>query len=324
MKRILLVFLVLTMAVSVTACGAGNFSNLADDGTVSVVTTIFPVYDWTRQVLGEDSEAELTFLLSSGVDLHSYQPTAADLLKLATCDLFIYVGGESDAWAEDALSEAANPNMVVLNLMDVLGDALAEEEVVEGMEETEEEEAEADGPEYDEHIWLSLKNAGTLVQAIADAMAKIDPEHAETCAANAADYIARLSELDADYQHTVDAAGKDTLLFGDRFPFRYLTDDYGLNYYAAFSGCSAETEASFETVVFLAEKVDELDLPAVLTIENSDGRIARTIVDNTKSGDQAILAMDSMQGTTGRDAAEGATYLEAMRENLNILKQALQ
>ncbi len=323
MKRIIVIFLVLTMAVSLTACGAGNVASLADDGTVSVVTTIFPIYDWTRQVLGEDSEAELTFLLSSGVDLHSYQPTAADLLKLATCDLFIYVGGESDEWAEDALSEAANPNMIALNLMDVLGEDLAEEELVEGME-GEAEEEEADEIEYDEHIWLSLKNAETLVQAISDAMAEVDPENAESYAANASNYVNQLSNLDAAYASAVAEGEKDTLLFGDRFPFRYLTDDYDLNYYAAFSGCSAETEASFETVVFLADKVDELDLPAVLTIENSDGRIAQTIVENTGSKDQQILAMDSMQGTTGRDAANGAAYLDIMEKNLDILKQALQ
>lgn len=323
MKRLFVIFLVLTMAVSLTACGAGNVASLADDGTISVVTTIFPIYDWTRQVLGEDAEAELTFLLSSGVDLHSYQPTAADLLKLATCDLFIYVGGESDAWAEDALSEAANPNMIALNLMDVLGENLAEEELVEGME-GEAEEADAEEIEYDEHIWLSLKNAETLVQAISDAMAEIDPDNAASYADNALNYVNQLADLDAAYQSAAAAGERDTLLFGDRFPFRYLTDDYGLNYYAAFSGCSAETEASFETVVFLASKVDELHLPAVLTIENSDGRIAQTIVENTKSKDQTILAMDSMQGTTGRDANDGATYLGIMESNLNILKQALQ
>lgn len=322
MKRILLLFLVLTMAVSLTACGAGNVASLADDGQISVVTTIFPIYDWTRQVLGEDSEAELTFLLSTGVDLHSYQPTAADLLKLATCDLFIYVGGESDEWAEDALAEAANPNMIALNLMDVLGEDLAEEELVEGMEGEAEEDA--DEIEYDEHIWLSLKNAEKLVQAIADAMAEVDPENAETYADNSENYVNQLADLDAAYEEAVTAGERDTLLFGDRFPFRYLTEDYGLNYYAAFSGCSAETEASFETVVFLANKVDELELPAVLTIENTDGRIAQTIVENTKARNQTILAMDSMQGTTGRDANDGATYLGIMESNLNILKQALQ
>lgn len=323
MKRILMIFLVLTMAVSLTACGAGNVASLADDGQISVVTTIFPIYDWTRQVLGEDSEAELTFLLSTGVDLHSYQPTAADLLKLATCDLFIYVGGESDEWAEDALSEAANPNMIVLNLMDVLGEDLAEEELVEGME-GEAEEEDADEIEYDEHIWLSLKNAEKLVQAISDAMAEADPENAAAYASNAENYVNQLADLDAAYEEAAAAGEKDTILFGDRFPFRYLTEDYDLNYFAAFSGCSAETEASFETVVFLANKVDELHLPAVLTIENSDGRIAQTIVENTKSRDQRILAMDSMQGTTGRNATDGATYLGIMESNLNILKQALQ
>ena len=328
MKKLISILLVLTMAVSLAACGAGSSvsdgsAEEAGEKQLSIVTTIFPLYDWTRQVLGEDSDAELAMLLGSGVDLHSYQPTAADLLKLATCDLFIYVGGESDEWAEDALKEAVNPDMIALNLMDVLEamDALWEEELVEGMEA---EDEEADEVEYDEHIWLSLKNARTLVQVIKDALCEIDSANAETYTANAEAYIQQLSDLDAEYQETVDAADKDTVLFGDRFPFRYLTDDYGLNYYAAFSGCSADSEASFETIVFLANKVDELGLSAVLTIESSDGKIAQTIIDNTESKDQQILAMDSLQSTTERDVSDGASYLNAMQENLNVLKQALQ
>lgn len=214
---------------------------------ISVVTTIFPQYDWTRAVIGDQAENfDLTILLDDGVDLHSYQPTVDDLIRLGSCDLFIYVGGESDAWVEDALKEAVNPDMIVIDLLDAMGDAAKEEEIVEGMEaEDEEGEDEEEGLEYDEHVWLSLRNASVLTQTVADAIAEIDPENAEIYKANAAAYIEQLQALDAEYQAAVDGSAVKTLLFADRFPFRYLTDDYGLDYYAAFAGCSAESEASF-------------------------------------------------------------------------------
>lgn len=309
------------MAGSLTACSTAN---AADDGKLQIVTTIFPEYDWVMNVLGDKaSDAEVTMLLDSGVDLHSYQPTANDILKISTCDLFIYVGGESDAWVDDALAEAVNKDMVVINLLDVLGNSVKEEELVEGMQGEEEEEECEEGPEYDEHVWLSLKNAQVLVESIEDALETIDPDNAEVYSANADSYINELSSLDEEYQAAVSDAAYDTLLFGDRFPFRYLVDDYGLNYYAAFVGCSAETEASFETITFLSGKMDELGLPVIMTIEGSDKSIAETIVGNTSSKDQDILTLDSMQSVTAEDVQNGTTYLSIMEDNLEVLKDAL-
>ena len=291
----------------------------------SVVATIFPVYDWVREVAGDD--VDLTLLLDNGVDLHSYQPTAQDIMKVATCDMFVYVGGESDDWVEDALSEAVNSDMVVVNLVEAMGGDIKMEEIVEGMER-EEDEHEADAhedheDEADEHVWLSLRNAQKLVKVLASALGKADPGNAERYAANADAYAEKLAALDAEYTVVCEGADYDTLLFGDRFPFRYMTDDYGLNYYAAFSGCSAESEASFETVVFLAGKLDELKLPAVMTIEGSDGRLAETVVQATNTRDAKILTLDSMQSTTGEDLKNGATYLGIMQANLEVLRQAL-
>ncbi len=337
-------FLAMVTAVVLTgsfllACGNENKTTNGESTAVStestkgaqgeeklqIVTTIFPEYDWVEAVLGDLSDqAEVTLLLDNGVDLHSYQPTVEDIKKVATCDLFLYVGGESDGWVADALKESTNKDMEVINLLDVLGESVKEEEVKEGMEaEEEEEEGEEEEVEYDEHVWLSLKNASVLVNAIAESLEKMDPDHASSYQNNAKDYEAQLAALDADYQEAVDAATTKTLLFGDRFPFRYLVDDYGLDYYAAFVGCSAETEASFETIRFLADKVDELSLKSVMTIENSDQRIAQTIIQNTKSQDQKILTLDSMQSTTSEDIANGTTYLSVMEENLEVLKEAL-
>ena len=317
--------LLLTFVLFLSLCPVSGLAEEA--GKIRVVTTIFPIYDWVREIAGDSENAEITLLLDSGVDLHSFQPSAQDILKVATCDLFIYVGGESDEWAEDALAEAVNPDMVVISLVEALGENAKAEEIVEGMEAEEEEEEGEEGeeeePEIDEHVWLSLRNAQAFTSAIADALAQKDPANADSYRANAEAYRAKLAALDAAYAGAVDSAAHKTLLFGDRFPFRYLTDDYGLTYYAAFAGCSAETEASFETVIFLAKKTDELQLPAVLTIEGKDHRIAETIIGSTADKNRKLLTLNSMQGTTANDIEQGATYLKIMEDNLAVLKEAL-
>ena len=503
MKKITALLLALMMLAGVLA-GCGKPKDTGKAGKLKVVTTIFPEYDWVRAILGDKADnAEVTMLLDNGVDLHSYQPTADDIVKISDCDLFVYVGGESDGWVENALKNAANRNMKVINLLEVLGDSVKAEETVEGMQEgdhdhghshdeqlteddikdrtlsdfagawkslhpfllngdldkfcehrAEEDEdssttkdtyfekykaswqcdaekitingntitftygdgktvsaeytyagyqpklddegnirsvryqfetTSADAPKYvqfndhghepgeaehfhvyfgnesfealmdgatnpffapgeldaegvlemlmghdheheeeaDEHVWLSLKNAEILCREIADQIAAIDPDNTESYSANAAAYIEKLSALDAQYQAAVDSAANKTVLFGDRFPFRYLVDDYGLDYYAAFVGCSAETEASFETITFLANKVDELGLSSVLTIEGAQHKIAETIVNNTAIKNQQVLTMDSMQATTSTDVENGATYLSVMESNLEVLKTAL-
>ena len=330
MKQFISLLVSLSLVLALLAgCGSGQSASApeeeAQEKTLSIVTTIFPEYDWVCQILGERLEkADVTMLLDTGVDLHNYQPTADDIVTVSNCDLFIYVGGESDEWVDDVLAAANNPDLVAIDLMEVLGDSVKEEEVVEGMEEEAEEEDAGKEVEYDEHVWLSLKNASILCQEIADRLGEIDPEGKATYGANVAAYLEALGELDLEYQAMIENSPKNTVLFGDRFPFRYLTDDYGLNYYAAFVGCSAETEASFETVVFLANKVDELDLPAVLKIEGSDGKLAQTIVDNTTKQAAEILELDSMQSVTAADVAQGANYLAAMENNLFILQEALK
>ena len=321
MKKILALLLALWIPAAVLSGCAPQDASAASN-KLNIVTTIFPAYDWVREILGDETDrAEITTLLDSGVDLHSYQPTVDDIVKISDCDLFLYVGGESDGWVEDALKNAPNKDRKVIRLLDVLGDSAKAEETVEGMQEEEhdhEEEA-----EYDEHIWLSLKNAQVLVAAISEALQETDPARKNTYAANAAAYAEKLSALDGEYRAAVDSGKYKTLLFGDRFPFRYLADDYGLDYYAAFPGCSAETEASFETVSFLAGKMDALGLPCVLTIEGTQHKIAETVVQNTAQKNQQILTMDSMQAVTANDAASGVSYLSIMEKNLSVLKKAL-
>ena len=325
-----MLFASVLMCAGLSACNTPNTNN----DKLEIVTTIFPEYDWTREILGKNpANAEVTMLLDNGVDLHSYQPSAQDIVKISGCDLFIYVGGESDEWVERALEQSTNKDMVVINLLESLGDKVKEEEVKEGMEgedhdhdhEGEDHDhEEEEETEYDEHVWLSLKNASAICETIEKGIEKIDPTNAETYKSNLASYKAKLNALDADYKKAVDDSSIKTLVFGDRFPFRYMVDDYGLDYYAAFVGCSAETEASFETIVFLAGKVDELGLHCVLTIEGTDHRIAETVVANTSDKNQKILSMDSLQSTTSADVKKGASYLSIMTGNLNTLKEALK
>lgn len=372
MKKLLSVFTALSLTAGcITACSTNN-APAADNKNLQIVTTIFPEYDWVMNILGGNpANAEVTMLLDNGADLHSYQPTASDILKISTCDVFVYVGGESDEWVDDVLKEATNKDMVVINLMDELGNAVKEEEIIEGMEghdhehdhdEDEDHEHDEDHDheedldhdahdedhdhededhdhededhdhehhheegevEYDEHVWLSLKNASVLVGAISEAIAKADSANAATYRANASAYIDKLNALDKEYSDMVSAATRDVLVFGDRFPFRYLIDDYSLVYYAAFVGCSAESEASFETIMFLAGKVDENSLTSVITIEGKEHKIAETIISNTATKDQKILTLDSMQTTTMADVKNGTTYISVMESNYEVLKEAL-
>lgn len=323
MKKLISVVIILTMVMTMlTGCRAGTAK---DNGKISVVTTIFPEYDWVREITKGNENVEITMLLDKGVDLHSFQPTADDIVKVASCDMFIYVGGESDEWVEDALAEATNKDMVVINLLEALGDSVKEEELVEGMEGEEEVEGEEEeeGPEYDEHVWLSLKNAEILCQYISDELRKKDSANKDLYEKNVKAYISELDALDKEYEKTVSDASVKTVLFGDRFPFRYMVDDYGLSYYAAFVGCSAESEASFETITFLANKMDELGLKTIFRIESADGKIAQTIKDTTAAKNQEILTMDSMQSVTKKDVKNGATYVGIMKTNCDVLKSAL-
>ena len=292
----------------------------------SIVCTTFPQYDWIRNTIGEKSNTfELTLLLNNGTDLHSYQPSVKDIAKISTCDLFVYVGGESDEWVEKVIESAKNKNLVSVNMMQVLGDRVYEEELVEGMQ-GEEEDDETEGeeePEYDEHIWLSLKNAVILTDYLSDQIQKLDTKNAITYKKNTSAYTKELKALDEEYFLSLAIYSRNVLLFGDRFPFRYLTEDYGLYYYAAFVGCSAESEASFETITFLAKKLDELGLPAVITLEKSDKKIAKTIIAASASKNQKILEMDSIQSITQKEIKAGKTYLSAMKKNLEVLKEAL-
>ena len=309
-------------AASLSGCTNAGASN--KNGKLSIVCTTFSEYDWTRNIIGDTDSAEVTYLLGSGIDLHNYQPTAQDMLTISNCDIIMYVGGESEKWVNDSLRDANNKDMTVIKLFDVLGQGLKEEELKEGMEpEEEKEEGEEEGPEYDEHVWLSVKNAEILCKGICDTLCEKDPKNADSYRKNLDSYEAELKALDTDYAEMAVSAKTRTVLFGDRFPFRYLVDDYNIDYYAAFAGCSAETAASFETVAKLANKLDELDLDTVFILENSDDSIAKSIIANSDKKSADIETLNSLQSITAQDANGGVTYISVMEQNLETLKKVL-
>ena len=291
-----------------------------------IITTIFPLYDWAREITNTN-DIELTLLLDNGVDLHSYNPTIQDIAKISKCDVFIYVGGESDSWVNDILKSIRNRKMQIVNLMEVLGENAKAEEIKEGMQAEEEEHEEADEDEeeeLDEHVWLSLRNAQLLTGAICEAICTADSKNASYYKSNCEAFVKKLSALDKEYIQATQNANVKTLVFGDRFPFRYLVDDYNLDYYAAFVGCSAESEASFKTVAFLSNKIDELNLKNVFVIETSDKKIAKTIINNSKNRNRKILVLNSMQSAASKDVVKGVTYYSIMQENLSVLKEGLE
>ena len=354
---------------SLVACNSVSENKKQESHELSIITTIYPEYAWTKEILGTRTDSvNLTLLIKNGIDLHSYKPTAHDVAKIASADMVIYVGGESDEWIKDALTASPKKGRVEINLMEALGDRVKAEEIVEGMQAEDEhhhehaeehehhkehaeehkhehhkEHAEEHEHEHhdehaevhehhhhdeevenDEHVWLSLKNAEILVKKIAEELSKIDAAHASAYKQNAEAYIAQIQSLDAEYRTAVESAARKTVLFGDRFPFRYLVDDYGIKYYAAFVGCSAESEASFETIAFLAGKMDAESLPVIFTIENSNGKIAKSVLAASKKSQSAqILSINSMQSITEKQINDGINYISLMRANLENLKKAL-
>ena len=287
---------------------------------LKIVATTFPQYDWVREIIGKDNtNVDLQLLMKNGGDLHSYQPTAGDIANIADANLFVYVGGESDEWVDDALKEKTNKDMKVVNMMQTLGDDIDEEE--EGLEK-ESEDHDHEEIEYDEHVWLSLKRAQKIVKAIADELGELDSTNAKKYQENAEAYIAKLAALDKSYESTVNTVKNKTWIFADRMPFHYLAKDYGITTYAAFNGCSTETNASFNTIVSLAKYADELGIKHIMTIEGSDKKLAKAVIENTTDKNQDILTLNSLQSVSQSDIDKGLTYYGAMEENLKVLAQS--
>lgn len=299
MKKVIILISVLLLALAATA---------AAEEKLNVVATDFPCYDFVRQVAGD--RADVTLLIHPGVEVHFYEPSPADILAISDADLFVYIGGEGDAWADSLLDGFDDDAPETLRMMDA----------VAPIEEEGEEEHAHDGPEYDEHIWTSPKNASLMVAAAAAALRAIDPDNADAYEANAQDYIAQIDAIDADIQAIVDGAARRTLVFADRFPFLYLVRAYGLDYVAAFPSCTADTEPTPQTILSLIQAVEADGSPVVYTIEMSTQAVARTVAEETGA---AILTLHSAQTVTQDEFDAGETYVSLMRKNIEALREGL-
>ncbi len=328
----------LLLAVSVLLFGCRKSQNQesfseSQNQKVKVVATIFPLYDWAKNIISGSENVELELLVKNGSDLHSFQPSTQDIVKISTADVLIYVGGESDSWLVGALKNSVNKNQSVINLMKELSESVKEEKIVEGMSESEKKaekmlelenfaENQKSGLEYDEHIWLSVENAKSAVEKIAEVLEEKDAGEKSLFEVNKKSYLEKLGEMEIviDYEKSESTEKRQTIVVCDRFPFRYMTDELGVKYYAAFAGCSAESEASFETIAFLSRKIRELDCGEVFVTESSDKKIAETVIKNAGlEGKCGISVLDSMQSATLDEAEKGKNYIDVMKENFRKL-----
>lgn len=328
MKRMIVIFVsLLILAVGVTGCTQNTAAKNADSaGKISIVTTIFPVYDFARAIAGD--QAELTMLVKPAAEVHSYDPSPADIIKIQEADVFIYIGGENDAWVSTILESMDTSNKKIIRLMDAVNPVA--EETVEGMEaeaeevvaETTQNEAKPveEEIEYDEHIWTAPKNAILMVNEIAAVLAEIDTKNAAVYTQNAADYTAQIQAVDDEIAGIVASSPNKLLVFGDRFPFRYFVDEFGLNYKAAFPGCSTDTEASAGTLAYLMNTIKEQNIKYVYYIELSNQNIAKAISEQTGAG---LLQLHSAHNVTKDDFDAGATYVSIMQQNAENLRKGL-
>lgn len=315
MKRILsIIFIFLMLTGMISGCNRAYTKNSGDK--ISIVATIFAPYDFAREIAGD--KANVTMLLPPASESHSYEPTPQDIIAIQNCNVFIYVGGESDEWVDGVLDSMDTSKMKIVTLMDCV--EVLEEEIVEGME-AEEEEGEEEEVAYDEHVWTSPRNAKLIVQKISDTLCEVNPDNASIYKANTESYLAKLDELDAKFQSVAFNAARKVVVFGDRFPFRYLTDAYGLEYFAAFPGCSTETEPSAQTIAFLINKIKDENIPVVFHIELSNEKIANTI---SESNGAKVLLLHACHNITKDDFQNGVSYLDLMNRNVDALKEALQ
>lgn len=311
-----LIFLLIVLFIT---SGCSKNENVSKNDKITIVTTNFPPYDFVREIAGENVNVKM--LLKPGEESHTYEPTPKDIITIQNSDLFIYVGGENDFWVEDILNSMTNNKPDTLKLIDIV--PTVKEELVEGMEDIHLEDGHnhlEDEHTIDEHVWTSPKNAIKIVEKITNILIEKDSKNTQLYKNNSSYYIQKLEDLDLQFRQIVDNSNKNVILFGDRFPFRYFADEYNINYYAAFSGCSTETEASPKTIAFLINKVREESIPVVFTIEFSNGKIADAICEATQT---KKLLFNSGHNITKEQLENNITYLSLMQENAKSLKEAL-
>lgn len=312
MRRKLFAFILAMALILVTFSGCAQ-SNAYDNGKINIVSTIFPQYDFAREITGD--KANLKMLIPPAGEAHTYEPTPQDIISIENSDVFLYIGGESDEWVDNILDSVDKSKTRVVKLIDYVD--TKEEEDVEGMQSHENEEEE---PETDEHIWTSPKNAINMVNAISNAVCSADEKNAKEYKSNTESYIKELEQIDSEFENIVDNARRKEFIFGDRFPLLYFAKEYGIKYYAAFPGCSSETEPSASTLAFLCDKMREDNIPYVLKIELSSSAVANTIASEVNA---EVKTFYSCHNLTKEQFDNRESYLSMMKENIKTLKTVL-
>lgn len=319
MKKILKLLFVTTLIFSIV--GLTGCNNNENDSKLTIISTSFPGYDFARAITKDATDTSVRMLLKPGAETHDFEPTPKDIKDIKNSDIFIYVGGDSDEWIEDILDDIDTNKTKIIKLMDLVN--LKKEEVIEGMEEHEEEHHHDDDEEeveYDEHVWTSPSNAITIINKIKDEIIKIDNDNKSTYEENTKNYTNEINNISKEIKNVVDNSKRKELIFADRFPLRYFVDEYNLTYYAAFPGCSEQTEASAKTIAFLINKVKEDNVPVVFHIELSNGKIANAI---SKETNAKVLEFNAAHNISQSDFDAGVTYTDIMRKNISVLKEAL-
>lgn len=323
MKKIIIFFSAMALILCLLSCKNNN-AIAVESNKIKIVTTIFPIYDLTKEIIKGVPNIDINLLMQNGIDLHNFRPSAKDLIDIANSDLFVYIGGESDEWVNDALKDVNNKNINYINLMQMLKNDILEEDEDISEEWHNKEEHNNEEYEYDEHIWLSLKNAKKIVNILENNLEKIDSINSHKYKENANALINSIDNLDIKYKKGTSVDGEIMVVFADRFPFKYLFNDYGIKYVAAFNGCSAESEASFEKILTLAKTIDEYNLKNVMILEGSNEKIAKTVIENTKNKNAKILTLNSMQSITNNDIKNGKNYISIMEDNFINLVEAIE
>ena len=317
MKKFFALILICTLCLALCACGQ-QAQAPETDGGVNIVATVFPAYDFAREMAGD--RAQIKLLIKPGAEVHSYEPAPKEIVAIQESDLFICNGGESEAWVESLVSDDVN----VLRMMDCVETLAESSEGIYASDHDHEHEDEHDHDheeeELDEHVWTTPGNAAKICYALCDKLCELDPDNANEYMLNYEVYNAKLMELDIDIRTTVMNGARKTLVFADRFPMRYFTREYGLTYYAAYPGCASQTEPSAKTVAFLIDHVREENIPAVLYMEFSNEKMADVICEDTGC---KKLPFYSAHSITAQQFEDGVTYLDLMRMNIETLKEAL-
>lgn len=320
MKKLFSLLLVAILLFCLSSCAISQKSK----GKINIISSVFASYDFAKQLSAGVEDVEVDLLITPGTEPHSYEPSVQDMAKIKECDLFIYLGGESDEWVSSLLDTFEDDEVRTLKMIDCV--ELLEEETIEGMqsghhehhEDEHEHEHEAEG-EIDEHVWTSPVNAISICEKIKDALCEIDNEHADAYNMNFKNYKAQLAELDGDFRSTFST--EQTLVIADRFPFRYLKEEYGFDYYAAFPGCSTENDPSAATIAFLENKIEELNSTAVFYTEFSSQKVADTLCEAT--GVKKLM-LHSCHNVSLDDFNSGKTYVDLMKQNLKNIQEALK